>query len=128
MGSRALTDSHDAFFAQGYAHAQDRLFQMEVNRLVSSGRVSELVGAPGLPTDQFIRTAGLHNAGERVWKELSTEMKDIVQAYTDGINAFIRQGQFPIEFTLAGHTPSRWHPEKYGIDLDSFVKTFPALT
>jgi penicillin G amidase len=106
-------DTHDVYFAQGFVHAQDRLFQMEVNRLVSAGRVSELVGEPGINTDRFMRTIGLHLAGARVWDELDADMKEIVQAYSDGINAFIRMGQFPIEFTLAGHTPTRWHPQKY---------------
>lgn len=85
---------------------------MEVNRLVAAGRVSELVGAPGLNTDRFIRTTGLPQTGLRVWQEVDPALKELLQAYSDGINAFIDLGSFPVEFTLAGHTPTRWHPQK----------------
>ena len=51
-------NAEDLFFAQGYVHAQDRMWQMEFWRHIAAGRVSEIVGAPGLENDKFIRTSG----------------------------------------------------------------------
>jgi penicillin amidase len=55
-------EEHDLFFAQGFVHAQDRLWQMELNRRVASGRLSEIFGATTLETDRFLRTVGLRRA------------------------------------------------------------------
>ncbi len=80
---------HDLFMAQGYVHAQERLWQMEVWRHISAGRLSELFGESTLDQDRFIRTLGWRQAAERDLEMLSDEAKAAVNAYTDGVNAYI---------------------------------------
>ena len=103
---------HDLFFAQGYVHAQDRLWQMEFNRRVSNGSLSEVLGSGTLATDKFLRTVGLRRAAEKDQQILDEETRQILQAYADGVNAFIEshRDRLPIEFTLLGFEPAPWAP------------------
>ncbi len=87
---RILGDSpHDLFMAQGYVHAQERLWQMEVWRHISAGRLSELFGKSTLDEDRFIRTLGWRQAAKRDLDALSKDARAAVDAYTDGVNAYI---------------------------------------
>ncbi len=112
--------SHDLFLAQGYVHAQDRLWQMELNRRSASGRLSELVGEATLGTDRLFRTIGFRRAAEAEFARLDTETKEGLELYAAGVNAFLAQhsGQLPIEFTLLRVTPEPWSP----IDTVAFGK------
>jgi penicillin amidase len=106
----ASTD-HDAFFALGYAHAQDRLWQMETERRIGAGRLSEIFGEETLETDEFLRTAGFYRAAEAAWPALSPETQAMLQAYADGVNAFLSEGHpLPPEFTILGVKPEPWRP------------------
>jgi penicillin G amidase len=88
--AQILGDSpHDLFMAQGYVHAQERLWQMEVWRHISAGRLSELFGKSTLDQDRFIRTLGWRQAAKRDLDALSKEARAAVDAYTDGVNAYI---------------------------------------
>ncbi|HIE57633.1 MAG TPA: penicillin acylase family protein [Anaerolineales bacterium] len=98
----------DLFFAQGFVHAQDRLFQMELNRRTAAGRLSEIFGEMALETDRFVRTFGFNRLGRAELEQASPEIKNILDAYTAGVNAFIERGKFPIEFTLLRHQPAHW--------------------
>src|SRR5512138_3301493 len=80
---------HDAIFLQGYLHAKNRLFQMDFQRRLFSGRVSELVGSSGLPQDIQLRTLGLRRAAERSLLVQTPESMAWLQAYADGVNAFL---------------------------------------
>ena len=80
---------HDLFLAQGYVHAQERLWQMEVWRHISAGRLSELFGKSTLADDRFIRTLGWRQAAERDLAALSPEARAPLDAYADGVNAYI---------------------------------------
>jgi penicillin amidase len=80
---------HDLFLAQGYVHAQERMWQMEVWRHVSAGRLSELFGESGLETDRFVRTLNFRGAAERDLAALSPNARAILDAYADGINAWL---------------------------------------
>ncbi len=102
----------DLFFAQGYVHAQDRLWQMEFSRRVGSGTLSEILGPATLKTDRFLRTIGLRRAAERDWAVISDETKRVLEAYAWGVNAFIdsHQGNLPLEFTILGFKPAPWEP------------------
>ena len=64
------TTDHDAFFALGYVHAQDRMWQLELNRRTGAGRLSEVLGEPALRTDKFLRTLGVYRAAEMAWPQL----------------------------------------------------------
>jgi penicillin amidase len=103
--------SHDLFFAQGFVHAQDRLFQMEIHRRLATGKLSELFGELSLDTDRTVRTFGFQRLGKADGELISQEMQDILQFYTDGVNAFLRHPgtKLPVEFTLLGHKPEPWH-------------------
>jgi penicillin amidase len=81
--------TEDLFFAQGYVHAQDRFWQMDFNRHLTGGRISELVGEPGLDTDKYLRTMGWRRVAEQEWGPASAESKKVLQAYADGVNAYI---------------------------------------
>jgi penicillin G amidase len=98
----------DAFYALGYAHAQDRLWQMELNRRVGAGRLSELLGAAALPQDKFLRTWGFYRAAEAAIPSLEPRSIAILNAYAAGVNAFINTGNLPLEFTLLGAKPEPW--------------------
>ena len=103
----------DVIFAQGYAHAQDRLWQMEFQRRVGAGRLAEVVGADALPADRFMRTLGFYRLAEASLAHLSEETRTWLNAYADGVNAFLadRSGPLPPEFLLFGHDAIEpWRP------------------
>ncbi|TMF33305.1 MAG: penicillin acylase family protein, partial [Chloroflexi bacterium] len=81
--------THDLFFAQGYVHAQERMWQMEVWRHISSGRLSELFGAGTVDEDRFIRTLGWRRAAERDLAALSPDARAALEDYAAGVNAWI---------------------------------------
>ena len=63
--------ANDAYFALGYVHAQDRLWQMEFTRRLGAGRLAEVLGEPGLGADRFLRTLGLYRQAEVAAARLS---------------------------------------------------------
>lgn len=103
---------HDLFFAQGYIHAQDRLWQMEFNRRGSSGRLSEVVGKSTSRIDYYYRNLRLRATAEQIWENLDDESRAILQAYSDGVTAYIEDNgnKLPIEFTILGFKPEPWTP------------------
>lgn len=101
----------DALFGLGFAHAQDRLWQMDFNRRIAQGRVSELVGPAGLEVDRFIRTLGVQQIARRMVEELDSDTRAHVAAYVAGINAALaaRTGPLPPEFILTrAPAPAPW--------------------
>ncbi|HLR46168.1 MAG TPA: penicillin acylase family protein, partial [Deinococcales bacterium] len=106
--------AEDAYRALGFVHAQDRLWQLEFQRLVAAGRLSEAVGEAGLSTDRFLRTLGVYRAAESAWDNLTDrEARRWISAYADGVNAFLesRRGVLPPEFLLLNHRPEPYRPE-----------------
>jgi penicillin amidase len=87
---------HDAIYLQGYMHAKDRLFQMDFQRRLFAGRVSELTGSPGLAQDVQLRTLGLRRAAERSLAVQTPEVLAALQAYSDGVNAVITDTTLPL--------------------------------
>jgi penicillin G amidase len=98
------TDRHDLFLAQGYVHAQERMWQMEISRRIGAGRLSELFGKSQVDTDTYIRTLGWRAAAARDLAAMSSESAAILQAYADGVNAWITEhnGQLSTPFVVAG--------------------------
>ena len=84
------TTSHDIFFAQGYVHAQDRFWQMDSWRHIGSGELSEMFGEGQLETDSFLRTLGWRKTAEAELEQLDPESRAILDAYTDGVNAYLK--------------------------------------
>ncbi len=103
---------NDTVFAMGFVHAQDRLWQMEFQRRVGAGRLSELFGEDTLKIDRFLRTLGVYRSAERNFANLQPDAQAIYQAYAAGVNAFLttRDGPLPPEFLLLGHEPEPWRP------------------
>jgi penicillin amidase len=95
---------HDLFLAQGYVHAQERMWQMEVWRHISSGRLSELFGASTIDQDRFIRTLGWRQAAERDLAALSPAARNAVDAYANGVNDWIadHNGALSMPFVVTG--------------------------
>ncbi len=87
----ALT-KHDAYFLQGWLHAQDRLFQMDYLRRVPSGTLAELLGPGALPSDVQLRTIGLRRAAERSWAAADSRLRAALTAYAAGVNAYLGAG------------------------------------
>ena len=85
-------DTHDVFFAQGWVHGTDRLFQMDQLRRTASGTLAELLGPDALPSDVQLRTLGLRRAAERSWAAAPPLLRDAVTAYTAGVNAKLGSG------------------------------------
>ena len=109
---------HDLFFAQGYVHAQDRFWQMDVSRHIGSGRLSEMFGAGQLDTDSFLRTMGWARVAQDELKMLSPEDLAILQDYSDGVNAYLSDRTGPelsLEYSILGlltpgYKPEPWQP------------------
>ncbi len=95
--------AEDLFFAQGYVHAQDRFWQMEFWRRLSSGRLSELFGKSTLEIDKFLRTLGFFRLAQREFQLLAPDTRRYLQAYAAGVNAYVlkrRPARLGLEFAL----------------------------
>ncbi|MEM8534764.1 MAG: penicillin acylase family protein [Chloroflexota bacterium] len=105
-------NEHDLFFAQGYTHAQDRLWQMEFNRRIGRGTLSEALGKPTLENDRFLRTIGLRRAAEYTWTCIDTETRTILEAFAKGVNTYVAANshRLPLEFAILGIQPEPWTP------------------
>lgn len=116
----AATDD-DVFFAMGYLHAQDRLWQLEVQRRTAQGRLSEVFGKEALQGDIWIRTLGIYQAAQSSWSGLSQGAQASLVAYANGINAWTRtHDRLPLEFQFFGVKPGTWTP----VDSLAWVKIF----
>jgi penicillin amidase len=110
----------DLFFALGFVHAQDRLWQMDVQRRFGDGSLSEVFGPDFVETDRFQRTIGLRRAAEAQVASLPSDdiQMRMTTAYAEGVNAFIRWAGntwLPLEFKLLDYRPEPWTP------VDSFT-------
>jgi penicillin amidase len=110
IASITATTPHDLFVAQGYVHAQERMWQMEVWRRISAGRLSEIFGAGSLDQDRFIRTLGWRQAAQRDLAGLSSETRGILEAYAQGVNAWLdaNRGNLGLAFLITGDRPEPW--------------------
>jgi penicillin G amidase len=103
-------DLGDLVFAQGFVHAQDRLWQLELNRRVGQGRLAELFGAIAFDADRLIRTVGIPRSAEVSLAATDAETRALLERYAAGVNAFLERGVLPIELRLLRHTPEPWRP------------------
>ena len=103
----------DAYRALGYVVARDRLFQLYIQTMAASGRLTEVAGARALPLDREMRALGLPRAAERVASSAgdTSRLTRYASAYADGVNAYVAHmspSALPIEFRLTGTRPGRW--------------------
>lgn len=104
-------NDRDLIFAQGVVHAQDRLWQMEMQRRIGAGRLSEIFGPNALERDRYLRTWGFYRAAEAALLHLGAEARGLIEAYVAGINAYLAtKPPLPPEFHLLGLRPEPWRP------------------
>ena len=106
-------NERDATFTLGYVHAQDRLWQMEINRRIAAGRLAEVLGEAALDNDKFLRTIGIARTAQSIYESLDAEHRDLLDAYAAGVNAYLnhRGGPLPPEFFLTrAPKPEAWTP------------------
>jgi penicillin amidase len=109
--SIVAADQHDLYMALGFVHAQDRLFQMDMQRRLGAGRLSEIVGDAAIGSDRFMRTVGLYRHAAASVNAASGEFRAVLDAYSAGINAFLHSGKtLPIEFAVLRYQPDEWTP------------------
>jgi penicillin G amidase len=103
---------HDLAWGLGVAHAQDRLWQMETHRRIGSGRLAEAFGPGALANDKFLRALGVRRAAQVQWTRLAPDTRELLQAYTDGVNAVLTAAlrARPPEFIVLGVQPEPWTP------------------
>ena len=110
-------NQHDLFFAQGFVVSQDRLFQMELWKRSGQGRLADILGPAALARDVNARRLRYRGDMDAEYHSYGADTKEILQAFTDGINAFIVEREkpdgpgLPVEFQMAGFKPENWKPE-----------------
>jgi len=110
--------AHDLFFSLGYAHAQDRFWQMDFSRHIATARLSEMFGDSQLDTDRFLRTLGWARVAQQEVENLAPETAAYLQAYTDGVNAYLADhhgSQLSLEYAILkllnpDYQPEPWQP------------------
>ena len=102
----------DSWRAQGWLHAQDRMWQMEQARRIASGRLAELFGAPALDADRFCRIIGFRRAAETELAQLDAATRQVLEWYSGGVNAYIEShpGRLAAEINLLRVSVDAWTP------------------
>lgn len=100
----------DLIFAMGYVSAYDRFTQMEGFRLVGQGRLSEMIGPATVDMDIYLRALNLRQVAKTLYESSSPDLKQKLQRYSDGINAYMANGKLPMTIKMSGHKPEVWKP------------------
>ena len=109
-------NTHDLFFTQGFVHAQDRFWEMDFRRHVTSGRVAELFGSSQVATDEFLRTLDWHGIAQQEIDAMDATTRGYYQAYADGVNAYLadhRGAEASLEYAVVGMTNPDYAIEKW---------------
>lgn len=124
------TSEADLFRAQGYVQAQDRFWEMDFRRHLTSGRLAELFGESLVATDAFLRTLGWRRVAEQEWRLISPQARSYLRAYAQGVNAWIADnggsaasGEKSVEYTILGLQNSDYVVEEWDpIDSIAWLK------
>ncbi len=108
----------DLFFSQGYVHAQDRFWEMDVRRHITSGTLSEMFGESQVETDKFLRSLNWHGVAQEEYELMSPRDRSYYDAYADGVNAYLAEhtgAKASVEYALLGiqgieYEPEPWEP------------------
>ncbi|HRE58152.1 MAG TPA: penicillin acylase family protein [Candidatus Kapabacteria bacterium] len=102
----------DGYFALGYVHAQDRLWQMDIARRAGKGQLAQILGKKALGTDKFMRSFDMQTLAKQEWKVSGKQSRAIMEAYSKGVNFFLEtsNGALPFEFGALDYNPSPWEP------------------
>jgi penicillin amidase len=124
------SSEEDLFYAFGYVHAQDRLFQMEILRRLADGRLAELFGEKALKSDKFFRTLSFREHAKKtidsLYRDSTLPYVKAAKNYLKGLNHYISTGKTPIEFTLAGIPKTPFEEEDMQIIMSYIGYTFLA--
>lgn len=107
---RAAND-HDAFFAEGYVVAQDRLFQLDLLRRFVYGELSEVLGGAVVTSDEKARVVPVRAIVEQQWQKLDARQQAMLQAFADGVNAAMKRESTPVEFRILNYDMHPWRPQ-----------------
>lgn len=104
----------DLYYALGYVHAQDRLWQMTLSQIMAEGRFAEFFGNEEelINLDKYQRTLGFWKTAEQLVDTLNQKERQVLNAYSNGVNAFVdgNKNRLPVEFSLADMEPLQWTP------------------
>lgn len=102
----------DAYYALGYTHGQERLFQMDLSRRFGSGKLSEIIGEKGVILDRWARTIGFNRIATAMWNAATPETRSFLASYTNGVNDYIssHRGKMGFEFDALHYEPEYWKP------------------
>ena len=106
-------DAEDAFYTAGVLHARDRLWQMELYRRVTMGRLSEVLGDDTIEIDKRFVVLGLREAARAEWERATPQVRMTLERYAAGVNSVISrlQGrQRALEFQILRFNPAPWEP------------------
>ncbi|MEU3574025.1 penicillin acylase family protein [Kitasatospora sp. NPDC036755] len=119
--------AHDLFLAEGYAQAQDRFWQMDVQRHVTAGRLAEMFGPGEVQTDKVARTFGWYRVAEQEVTMLSPQTQEYLRAFADGVNAYLAKhegAELSVEYPVLGFVADDYRPEQWTpADSVSWLKT-----
>lgn len=106
-------NENDLYRAVGYCYAQDRLWQMDLVRRVTMGRLSEIFGEDMVEADLLLRALRIPEKSRMLLDEMSEEMRRASEAFSDGVNQYMKSldGDLPVEFAILGYAPEEWKPE-----------------
>jgi penicillin G amidase len=104
----------DLMFAAGYAHAQDRLWQMDLARRTGEGRLSEIFDTATVKFDKLFRTLGFTALTETLYRTMHPHTQKMLERYAAGVNAYIEthKGKYPVEFDMLNYEPEPWKPQE----------------
>lgn len=104
------SNEHDAYFAMGYIHAEERLWQMDIQRLIAQGKLSEFFGEQMLDFDILFRTLNLTEKSSLLVQQCSPHTLELLDAYSLGINSFISSysSSLPLEFSILNYAHEKW--------------------
>lgn len=104
-------NEHDLMFAEGYAQASDRLFQMDLLRRFVYGRLAEILGPAVLSADENARVPDINGIVERQWAHLDSRDRGMLDAFAQGVNAAMKAQPLPVEFHILLYKPEPWRPQ-----------------
>lgn len=106
-------NEHDLYFTTGFVVAQERLWQMDLIRRATTGRLSEIFGESYIKTDLFLRSLDMTTKSKRILGNQDTAIIDCMKSYADGVNAYIASAgkKLPPEFRILGYQPDTWKLE-----------------
>lgn len=104
------TNEADLYFAQGYATASDRLWQMDFLRRTARGELAEVFGSGALEVDKLNRVYGFVRVAEKLFARASAHTREVLESYAHGVNTFIEHGVLPLEFQVLRYQAKEWSP------------------